>query len=237
MEQVISDRNFHHLNQAQGTPLTIEPLLSLIGTDSYTSFSQELLNGKADLDHLMLSPTITKYLANLKQNKEIISTTTNKFIPLNQYKQGFKNPSGRHLGHHHSLLSPDGNQYNKNKEDFSDRIWNLHHSITSIALLNEKPLHRWLTSIVILLPKDPGRLQIHRLRIINTYESKYNLVLKYFWPKQGMKKVESNKWLGNNQTGRRKNFCAVETATIDQLIIKTHRLTKFPLCIHQDDAM
>ena len=185
----------------------------------------------------MLSPTITKYLKKLKQNKEIISTTTNKFIPLNQYKQGFKNPSGRHLGHHHSLLSPDGNQYNKNKEDFSDRIWNLHHSITSIALLNEKPLHRWLTSIVILLPKDPGRLQIHRLRIINTYESKYNLVLKYFWPKQGMKKVESNKWLGNNQTGRRKNFCAVETATIDQLIIKTHRLTKFPLCIHQDDAM
>ena len=188
MEQVIADRNSHHLNQAQGTPLTIEPLLSLIGTDSYTSFSQELLNGKADLDPLMMSPTITKYLTNLKQNKEIISTTTNKFIPLNEYKQGFKkwkestttSPSGRHLGHHHSLLSPDGNQYNKNKEDFSDRMWNLHHSITSIALLNEKPLHRWLVSIVVLLPKDPRRPQIHRLRIINTYESEYNVVLKYF---------------------------------------------------------
>ena len=52
-----------------------------------------------------------------------------------------------------------------------------------------------------------------------------------------MKKAESNHWLGNNQTGGRKNFCAVETATIDQLIIETQRLTKFPLCIHQDDAM
>ena len=40
----IAERNSHHLNQAQGTPLTIEPLLSLIGTDSFTSFSQELLN-------------------------------------------------------------------------------------------------------------------------------------------------------------------------------------------------
>ena len=30
---------------------------------------------------------------------------------------------------------------------------NLHHSITSIALLNEKSLNRWLTSIVILIPK------------------------------------------------------------------------------------
>ena len=74
MEQVIADRNSHHLNQAQGTPLTIEPLLFLIGTDSFTSFSQELLNGKADIASLQMSPTITKYLKNLKQNKEVIST-------------------------------------------------------------------------------------------------------------------------------------------------------------------
>ena len=52
-----------------------------------------------------------------------------------------------------------------------------------------------------------------------------------------MHKVEANNWLGNNQTGRRKNFCAVETGTIDQLIIEAHRLTKYPLCIHQDDTM
>ena len=86
MKQVIAERNSHHLNQAHGTPLTIEPLLSLIGTDSYTSFSQELLNGKADIDSLMMFPTITKYLKNLKQNKEIISTITNKFIALHEYK-------------------------------------------------------------------------------------------------------------------------------------------------------
>ena len=62
MEQVITERNSHHLNQAQGTPLTIKPLLSLIGTDSYTSFSQELLNGTAEIDSLKLSPTIKKYI-------------------------------------------------------------------------------------------------------------------------------------------------------------------------------
>ena len=116
-------------------------------------------------------------------------------------------------------------------------MWHIHHNITSISLLNEKPLARWLTSIVILLQKDIGRPKIHILRIINTYDSKYNLVLKYFWLKQGMHKAERNNWLGNNQTGGRKNFCAVETGTIDQLIIETHRLTKYPLCIHQDDAM
>ena len=66
MEQVIAERNSHHLNQAQGTPLTIEPLLSLIGTDSFTSFSQELLNGTSNLSSLPLSPTIKIYFKNLK---------------------------------------------------------------------------------------------------------------------------------------------------------------------------
>ena len=52
-----------------------------------------------------------------------------------------------------------------------------------------------------------------------------------------MKKAESNQWLGNNQTGGRKTFCEVETGTIDQLVIETRRLIKYPLCIHQNDAM
>ena len=102
-------------------------------------------------------------------------------------------PSGRHLGHHHSLLAPDNNQYNENKEKFSDRMWKLHHSITSIALLNETPLNIWLTSIVIIILKNIGRPKINRLRIINTYKYKYHLILTYFWPKQRMRKVESNK--------------------------------------------
>ena len=98
-------------------------------------------------------------------------TNNNNNIPFNEYKQGFKkwkestttSPPGRHLGHHYSLLAPDGTQYDKEKEDFSDRMWHIHHNITSISLLNEKPLARWLTLIVILLPKDIGRPKIHRL--------------------------------------------------------------------------
>ena len=72
---------------------------------------------------------------------------------------------------------------------------------------------------MILLPKDIGRPQIHRLRIINTYEFEYNHILKYLCPKQGMKKAEKNKWLGLNQTGERKNMNAVKTITINELII------------------
>ena len=52
-----------------------------------------------------------------------------------------------------------------------------------------------------------------------------------------MKKAESNQWLENKQTGGRKNFCAVETGTIDQLVIENQILTKYPLWIHQDDVI
>ena len=33
IEQVIADKKIHHLNQAQGTSLTIQPVLSFIGTE------------------------------------------------------------------------------------------------------------------------------------------------------------------------------------------------------------
>ena len=100
-----------------------------------------------------MSSTITKYFHNLQQIRETISTKTNNHIPLNENKQGFKkwkesttvSPSERYLCHHHILLSSDSNQHNEDQEDFSDRMWNLHHIIISIALLNEKPLNRWLT--------------------------------------------------------------------------------------------
>ena len=52
-----------------------------------------------------------------------------------------------------------------------------------------------------------------------------------------MKKAVTNKWSGSNQTDGIKNMSSSETATINELIIETHRFTKQPLYIHQNDAM
>jgi len=52
-----------------------------------------------------------------------------------------------------------------------------------------------------------------------------------------MQKVEENKGLGDNATGGRKDTSAIETATLNELIIESYRLTKQSLCIHQDNAM
>ena len=115
-------------------------------------------------------------------------------------------------------------------------MWKVHHNITSIALLNARPLRLWLLSIVISIHKDNSEPKIHRLRVINTYESEYNLTLKYFWPKEGMHKAEKNKWLGYNQIGGRHNMSSIEPACINEMITKVHRLSRTPLFIHQGDA-
>ena len=115
-----------------------------------------------------------------------------------ELKQGYKkrkevtttSPSGRHLGHYHALLAPDGEA---KKRIFSEDMWRIHNDITNIALLNETPLTRWLLSIVRLLPKDKGKPKIYRLRIINTYESDYNLILTFFWPKKGIRQSEKRR--------------------------------------------
>ena len=164
IDQIIADRNVHHLNQVDGKPFTNKPLLSLIVKDTFATFSQELLEGKANLSQLDLTSTTRLYMQKLKQNKKIVNSRTNTTIPYKKYVEGFKNwkgkttnsPSGRHLGHHKCLLKPDGNQYSKEEPDFGERMMKLHHTITSTALFNASPLHRWLTSIVLLFPKDRG---------------------------------------------------------------------------------
>ena len=49
IEKLIIERNTVHLNQAEGTPMTIEPMISLIGTDNYTTFGDESLKGMANV--------------------------------------------------------------------------------------------------------------------------------------------------------------------------------------------
>ena len=51
---------------------------SLIGTDIYTSVSDKLLEGTADMSTLNILSTVAKCLKSLKRSKEIITTEMEK---------------------------------------------------------------------------------------------------------------------------------------------------------------
>ena len=57
-------------------------------------------------------------------------------------------------------------------------MWTIHHRMSHILLLNEEPLLRRPSSIVMLFLKDIGAQNIYRIKIIDTYESTFNLILK-----------------------------------------------------------
>ena len=90
MEQLIVERNAHYLNQVDETPFTVELLVTLIGQDSFTNLSKEILEGSADLSTLNLSPTITLYTQSLKENKEMIELVENNMIPYDKYISSLK---------------------------------------------------------------------------------------------------------------------------------------------------
>ena len=77
IDQLLATGNAQHLNQAHGTPFTVEPLRLMIGKDSFTPFTQEILDGSANFDNLQISDNIKSYLQNLKK-KKVKGTINNK---------------------------------------------------------------------------------------------------------------------------------------------------------------
>ena len=61
--------------------MTIEPMASLIGIDSYTTFGDDILKGTTNTSEIQ-SPTISKYIQQMKNNEEILKTPTVNFISL-----------------------------------------------------------------------------------------------------------------------------------------------------------
>ena len=67
VEKYIIERNKRHLNQAQGTTCTIEPLNTLLGLDSRTPFGNSVLEGTVDLSQLSLTKLQQLYFKEMKK--------------------------------------------------------------------------------------------------------------------------------------------------------------------------
>ena len=73
----------------------------------------------------------------------------------------------------------------------------IHNTMINTPLTISTPLQRWTTSDVIMISKYKDNTKINRLRVINNkYDTDYNLILKYFWPKSFTKLSNKNNILG-----------------------------------------
>ena len=145
-------------------------------------------------------------------------------------------PSQRHLGHCKSFLVSDSNDDNPEHIAFDNAILQTINTIINATIASGMPLTRWLTSLVVIIEKIPAVPRINKLRVINIYEVIYNLMLKYFCPKQATKYAVREKTIGENQWGGVPGGSADLVALINEFITETHRLIFRNLVILQNDT-
>jgi hypothetical protein len=133
-KQLIMERQQVHFGQASPTPFANAPLKSTFNWTGTSPEVQVVLNGDYVPSH---SPAPKKCHP---------SRPISSFISLDAMKNKYRSwkettstsPSGRHLGHKHTLLKPDG--LARNSDEFqhldaaSNEIWGMHHMMLNYGL-------------------------------------------------------------------------------------------------------
>ena len=129
------------LHQTHDTTWTIELLKKILGTDSFTKFRDELLQGTADLEGLGLT-SLQKYTSKkLKKYQEHYNNLSRHSYLLKTWQADFKIgekhttifSSGRHLDHYKALFTFD-EENDKELKGFTSEIFTVYNTIINTAI-------------------------------------------------------------------------------------------------------
>ena len=162
IEKIIIERNRQHLNQAEGTPFTQEPLLSIMGNDACTEASDKLLTGSFNYETIQTTLLQKQYLKDLRKHKGDLNSKIKSSISIDEMKKGFSkwkevtstSPSHRHLGHYKALLVSDGRDNDKEINNNTQRTLEIHNTLINACIYLGTPLNRWLKSIAVMIEKE-----------------------------------------------------------------------------------
>ena len=87
MEKIINERNVQHLQQAEGTPFTIEPLKTILGEDGCTEDCNKILMGTYDDSNIHLTHLQKQYLKALKKSSGKLESPLRNEIFTNDIKK------------------------------------------------------------------------------------------------------------------------------------------------------
>jgi len=197
-----------HFAQAHGSRLTTDVWKERLVSEEFISNLKQ-----GDLEKLHdESEAVQEYfqaIAGKAERKEM-----EKFhYSLEQWRMHIANvkertatsPSGRHYGHFKVLME-------KEPKIFEDM-----YEIMNISYKHGIMLKRWKKTVTVLIPKDKGIPQIHRLRPLHIVEPEVNAIAKALWAKKLMKVAESNGNMTDDQFGGRKNRQA-QSAVLNKLL-------------------
>ena len=168
-------RNIQQLTQAKETPFANGELAKKLKWDGTGDLGRDVLSGDI-LNKYKFESTIQLYLESLKvTNMSKQLNITKPQISIEEYKKFWKkkkeetatSPFGLHIGHYKAALQ-------------KDHIINVHRIMLLIPFQTALVPNRWKKTVQTMLEKDPGHPWIHRLRIIELFDSQVNAGFQIF---------------------------------------------------------
>jgi hypothetical protein len=243
IEELIMEPQKVYFGQATPTPFVNEPLKSTLNWTGTSPEVQVVLNGdyvpshRVDSQSNRILQSCTQKMPSVK-SLILLDAMKNKYGSWKETTS--TSPSGRHLGHKHALLKPDGLVRDSDKFQHLDaarnEIWGMHH----IMMLNYGLKHgygfdRWKNVVATLIEKDPGDPCIHRLRVIHLYEDCYNLLLGMTY-RNTLHAAEDQNVLHEGSYGPRPCQSLLDPIGIEVLQVEYSHLTRLAHLKFSNDA-
>ena len=176
VETHLLQRNFEHLQQAKETPFAAGSKAQYLGENGHSDFTERVLNNEylPELDDV--DPVVKKYIEGLAYSRMDIPDSVDTNLTIEQYKKFWKkkkeltvtSPFGLHIGHFKSVVD---------EED----ILEVHMQLMLIPFQYLYAPRRWLSTVQVMLEKNPGNPWSHRLRIIELFDSQLNAAMQIFF--------------------------------------------------------
>ena len=244
INDLLTQRNAQHFSQAEGTPFTVPPMTTLFGRYGTNTNSQQLLNGKLQIDNIETTEATKTLLVSLKRLAPEGSVSS--YISAEDIRNGYKgwreststSPSGLHLGHEKAIMryEDQGKDKDPDKKRLSDRVFSIKATLLNIAVESGHVYSRWTKIVNAMIEKIPGRPLVNKLRVIHLIESDFNLLTGILWGRRLMAKGERCGAFGDDQGGSRKDRRAQEILLFKHLVYSVVRLTKTNCASFDNDA-
>ena len=175
VHEILLKRNRKHLGQAKRTPFARGKWSQQLKWDGTGELGRDILNGSI-LNKAKFDRTVQLYFESLQTRRfaEPLKIIT-PYLSIEEYKKFWKkkreetvtSPFGLHIGHFKAALQ-------------KEEILNVHRIMLLIPFQTAIVPHRWKKTVQTMLEKDLGNPWIHRLRIIELFDSQVNAGFQLF---------------------------------------------------------
>ena len=219
VERGTLQENERRFTQANGTPMTISPLLEEFGKLGNGPQADNLLRGQYT-SHGGIDAKTEMILQHLKTKEGIIPAVQPIPISREELAEGWKrvkertssSPSGLHIGHWKAGCDDPGIHW-------------INTTMINIPYMSGYSPKRWQIGLNVMLEKISGNCRVDKLRTILLYEADFNMMNKYIG-KTMMKYAEDHDLISKVQYGGRKRRAANGHALNKRLFFDKLRQTR-----------